>query len=73
MVISFAVLIGFLFIALLNGTIRPTNVVAAKVGLAPGTLLVADLLEARSTLTGGGPDEILISTGRMYQALNKDT
>lgn len=73
MVIGFAVLIGFLVIALLNGTIRPTNVVAAKVGLAPGTLLTADLLEVRSIPAGGVPDEILTSTGRMYQALNKDT
>jgi len=33
-VIGFAVLIGFLVIALLNGTIRPSSEVAAKVGLA---------------------------------------
>jgi len=55
MVIGFAVLIGFLVIALLNGTIRPTSVVAAKVGLAPGTLLTADLLEVRSIPAGGVP------------------
>jgi Flp pilus assembly protein CpaB len=55
LVIGFAVLIGFLVIALLNGTIRPTNVVAAKVGLAPGTLLTADLLEVRSIPSGGVP------------------
>jgi len=38
MVIGYAVLIDFLVIALLNGTIHPTSVAAAKVGLAPGTL-----------------------------------
>jgi hypothetical protein len=53
MVIGFAVLIGFLVIALLNGTIRPSSVVAAKVGLAPGTLLTADLMEVRSVPAGG--------------------
>ena len=57
MVIGFAVLIGFLVIALLNGTIRPTSVVAAKVGLAPGTLLTADLLEVRSIPSGGVPSD----------------
>ena len=57
MVIGFAILIGFLVIALLNGTIRPTNVVAAKVGLAPGTLLTADLLEVRSIPAGGVPSD----------------
>ena len=57
MVIGFAILIGFLVIALLNGTIRPTSVVAAKVGLAPGTLLTADLLEVRSIPAGGVPSD----------------
>jgi Flp pilus assembly protein CpaB len=57
MVIGFAVLIGFLVIALLNGTIRPTSAVAAKVGLAPGTLLTADLLEVRSIPAGGVPTD----------------
>jgi Flp pilus assembly protein CpaB len=57
MVIGFAVLIGFLVIALLNGTIRPTGVVAAKVGLAPGTLLTADLLEVRSIPAGDIPTD----------------
>lgn len=57
MVIGFAILIGFLVIALLNGTIRPTSVVAAKVGLAPGTLLTADLLEVRSIPAGGVPTD----------------
>ncbi len=50
-------LIGFLMIALLNGTIRPANVVVAKVGLAPGTLLSADLLEVRSIPAGGVPSD----------------
>lgn len=57
MVIGFAILIGFLVIALLNGTIRPSSVVAAKVGLAPGTLLTADLLEVRSVPAGGVPSD----------------
>jgi len=57
MVIGFAVLIGFLVIALLNGTIRPSSVVAAKVGLAPGTLLTADLMEVRSVPAGGVPSD----------------
>ena len=57
LVIGFAVLIGFLVIALLNGTIRPANVVVAKVGLAPGTLLTADLLEVRSIPAGGVPSD----------------
>ena len=57
MVIGFAILIGFLVIALLNGTIRPTSVVVAKVGLAPGTLLTADLLEVRSIPAGGVPSD----------------
>jgi hypothetical protein len=57
MVIGFAVLLGFLVIALLNGTIRPSSVVAAKVGLALGTLLTADLLEVRSVPAGGVPSD----------------
>ncbi len=57
MVIGFAILIGFLVIALLNGTIRPSSVVAAKVGLAPGTLLTADLMEVRSVPAGGVPSD----------------
>jgi Flp pilus assembly protein CpaB len=57
LVIGFAVLIGFLVIALLNGTIRPASVVVAKVGLAPGTLLTADLLEVRSIPAGGVPSD----------------
>ena len=52
-VIDFAVLIGFLVIELLNVTIRPTSVVIAKVGLAPDTLLTADLLEVHSIWAGG--------------------
>jgi Flp pilus assembly protein CpaB len=57
LVIGMAVLIGFLVIALLNGTIRPSSVVAAKVGLAPGTLLTASLLEVRSVPAGGVPSD----------------
>ena len=57
MVIGFAILVGFLVIALLNGAIRPSSVVAAKVGLAPGTLLTANLLEVRSVSAGGVPSD----------------
>ena len=53
MIIGFAILIGFLIIALLKGTIHPSSVVAAKVGLAPDTLLTAGLLEVRSISVGG--------------------
>jgi Flp pilus assembly protein CpaB len=46
--IILAVLIGLMVIVLLNGYIRPTSVVVAKVALAPGTRLTADLLELRT-------------------------
>jgi Flp pilus assembly protein CpaB len=46
--IILAVVIGLMVIVLLNGYIRPTSVVVAKVSLAPGTRLTADLLELRT-------------------------
>ena len=46
--IILAVVIGLMVIVLLNGYIRPTSVVVAKVALAPGTRLTADLLELRT-------------------------
>jgi Flp pilus assembly protein CpaB len=46
--IILAVVIGLMVIVLLNGIIRPTTVVVAKVAIAPGTPLTADLLEVRT-------------------------
>lgn len=60
-VIVFAVLIGFLVIALLNGTVRPTQALVAKTSLAPGTILTAELVELRSIPAGGVPNDALRS------------
>ncbi|PWB50527.1 MAG: hypothetical protein C3F13_16375 [Anaerolineales bacterium] len=46
--IGLAVVIGVMVIVLLNGVINPTTVVVAKVAIAPGTPLTADLLELRT-------------------------
>jgi Flp pilus assembly protein CpaB len=46
--IILAVVIGVMVIVLLNGVINPTTVVVAKVAIAPGTPLTADLLEVRT-------------------------
>lgn len=46
--IILAVIIGLMVIVLLNGVIRPTTVVVARVAIAPGTRLTADLLELRT-------------------------
>lgn len=46
--IILAVVIGLMVIVLLNGVIRPTTVVVARVAIAPGTRLTADLLELRT-------------------------
>ena len=64
-IIVFAVLIGFLVIALLSGTIRPTQALVAKVSLAPGTLLTEDLVELRSIPAGGVPNDALRSTDEL--------
>lgn len=53
--ITLAVVIGLMVIALLNGFIHPTDVVVAKVAVAPGTILVADLVELRSMPAGAKP------------------
>lgn len=50
--IVLAVVIGLLVIALLNGVIRPTQVVVAKVAIAPGTLLTDQLVELRTIPMG---------------------
>ena len=60
-IIVFAVLIGFLVIALLNGTVRPTQALVAKTSLAPGTLLTSDLVELRSIPAGGVPNDAIRS------------
>ncbi len=46
--IVLAVVVGLMVIVLLNGVIRPTSVVVAKVAISPGTPLTADLLELRT-------------------------
>lgn len=46
--IALAVVIGLMVIVLLNGVIRPTSVVVARLAIAPGTRLTADLLELRT-------------------------
>jgi Flp pilus assembly protein CpaB len=55
--IALAVVIGLMVIALLNGFIRPTDVVVAKVAVAPGTILTADLVELRSIPAGAKPTD----------------
>lgn len=53
--IVLAVVIGLLVIALLNGVIRPTQVVVAKIAIAQGTVLSDNLLELRTIPMGGKP------------------
>jgi Flp pilus assembly protein CpaB len=53
--IVLAVVIGLLVIALLNGVIRPTQVVTAKVSIAPGTILTDSLVELRTIPMGAKP------------------
>jgi len=55
--IVLAVAIGLLTILLLNGVIRPTSMVVAKVAIAPGTVLTADLVEVRTVPAGGRPGD----------------
>ena len=50
-----AVVIGLLVIALLNGVIRPTQVVTTKVSIAPGTILTDSLVELRTIPMGAKP------------------
>jgi len=57
--IILAVLIGLLVIALLNGVIRPTQVVVAKVAIAPGTILTDQLIELRTIPMGAKPADAL--------------
>jgi Flp pilus assembly protein CpaB len=53
--IVLAVVIGLCVIALLNGVIRPTQVVVAKVAIAPGTVLTNQLVELRTIPMGAKP------------------
>jgi Flp pilus assembly protein CpaB len=64
-VIVFAVLIGFLVIALLTSTIRPTQVLVAKTSLAPGTILTSELVELRSIPAGGVPNDAVRSVDEL--------
>jgi Flp pilus assembly protein CpaB len=57
--IVLAVVIGLLVIALLNGVIRPTQVVVAKVAIAPGTLLTEPLVELRTIPMGAKPADAI--------------
>ncbi len=57
--IVLAVVIGLMVIALLNGVIRPTQVVVAKVAIAPGTILSDQLVELRTIPMGAKPADAL--------------
>jgi len=57
--IVLAVVIGLLVIALLNGVIRPTQVVVANVAIAPGTLLTDQLVELRTIPMGAKPADAI--------------
>lgn len=55
--IALAGLIGLLTIALLNGVIRPVPVVVAKVVIAPGTVLTAELVEVKTVPAQARPKD----------------
>jgi len=57
--IVLAVIIGLLVIALLNGVIRPIQVVTAKVAIAPGTVLTDQLVELRTIPMGARPTDAI--------------
>ncbi len=57
--IVLAVVIGLMVIALLNGVIRPTQIVVAKSAIAPGTILSDALLELRTIPMGARPADAL--------------
>lgn len=67
--IVLAVIVGLMVIALLNGVIRPTQVVVAKVSIAPGTILTDQLVELRTIPMGAKPADALTkvedATGKM--------
>lgn len=60
--IVLAVVIGLMVIALLNGVIRPTQIVVAKSAIAPGTILSDALLELRTIPMGARPADALTKT-----------
>jgi Flp pilus assembly protein CpaB len=55
--IVLAVVIGLLVIALLNGVVRPTQVVIAKAPIAAGTVLTDQLVELRTIPMGARPSD----------------
>lgn len=57
--IVLAVVVGLMVFALLNGVIRPTQVVVAKVAIAPGTILTDKLIELRTIPMGAKPADAL--------------
>jgi len=57
--IVLSVVIGLMVFALLNGVIRPTEVVVAKVAIAPGTILTEQLVELRTIPMGAKPVDAL--------------
>lgn len=57
--IVLSVVIGLMVFALLNGVIRPTQVVVAKVAIAPGTILTDQLVELRTIPMGAKPTDAL--------------
>ncbi|GAP13198.1 hypothetical protein LARV_00949 [Longilinea arvoryzae] len=57
--IILAVVIGLMVIALLNGVIRPTQIVVAKSAIAPGTILSDVLVELRTIPMGARPADAL--------------
>jgi Flp pilus assembly protein CpaB len=57
--IVLAVIIGLLVIALLNGVIRPTQVVVAKVSIAPGTIITDQLVELHTIPMGAKPTDAI--------------
>ena len=67
--IVLAVIVGLMVIALLTGVIRPTQVVVAKVAIAPGTILSDQLVELRTIPMGAKPADALTkvedATGKM--------
>ena len=66
--IVLAVVIGLLVIALLNGVIRPTQVVVAKVAIAPGTVLTDQLVELRTIPMGAKPAD---ATSKIEDVIGK--
>ena len=66
--IVLAVVIGLMVIALLNGVIRPTQIVVAKSAIAPGTILSEALVELRTIPMGARPADALT---KMEDAVGK--